>query len=38
MARALLVLDEDRRLRYIQVCSEVADLPDFKKALEAAKR
>lgn len=37
LARAVLVLDADRTIRYMQLVPEVANEPDYEKALNAIK-
>lgn len=38
LQRAVFVLDKDDTVRYTQYCPEIAEMPDFDKALEAAKK
>jgi thiol peroxidase len=38
LQRAVFVLDKDDTLRYAQYCPEIAELPDFDKALEVVRK
>jgi len=38
LARAVLVLDRDDEVQYVQVVPEIASEPDYDAALDAAKK
>jgi thiol peroxidase len=38
LARSVFVVDKDDTIRYIEIVPEITDLPDYEKALEAARR
>lgn len=38
LARAIVVIDKDDRVRYVEVVKEVAEHPDYDKAIAAAKK
>ena len=37
LARQVMVLDRDNTVKYVQLVNEVADEPDYERAIEAAK-
>ncbi len=38
LARAIVVIDKEDRVRYVEVVKEIAGHPDYDKALEAARK